>query len=181
MNANMSARNARSESEPDMSMCAGGGRGVCFASVQVREYFRILGDNPSVTSGPPISLSWEYDEDLSGRCSIDEWEGMRCHERRTRLQFRVPEEVRMDWVLDAGYSPDQVREVVGAIEKERRELMSSVVKSRLQDKADVVAEGVKKRLARAVGKREKSDALYTKWVSSVGQREKTKLLRRATA
>jgi len=33
---------------------------VSFQSVDVREYGRTLGDNPSCMSGPPISLDWSY-------------------------------------------------------------------------------------------------------------------------
>ena len=164
---------------------------VCFASVQVREYPRILGDNPSVTSGPPISLSWNYDQDTSGLCSIDEWESKRGTERRSRSEFRVPESVRTDWVLDAGYSPAQVSEVVDAIQKEKKQRRSSLEKSSLHDKADVVTENVRRRLARAVGKREKSDVLYMEWMSVSSQHQEKmrlamenptyKTFRRATA
>ena len=36
-------------------------KGVHFATVQVREYPIILGDNPC-TSGPPITLDWIYED-----------------------------------------------------------------------------------------------------------------------
>mmetsp|Transcript_35007 Transcript_35007/g.73847 ORF Transcript_35007/g.73847 Transcript_35007/m.73847 type:complete len:199 (-) Transcript_35007:227-823(-) len=139
---------------------------VGFACVQVREYFRILGDNPSVSAGPPITLSWSYDETPSDQCTIDEWELQRCNERRTRVEFRVPEDIRTDWVLDAGYSEAQVQEVVDAIDISKKEWRSSIEKSSLHDKVDGVTEGMKRRWARAVGKREKSNILYTKWKCS---------------
>jgi len=56
---------------------------------------------------------------------------------------------------------------VDAIDKGKKEWRSSIEKSSLHDKVDGVAEGVKRMLARAVGKREKSNVLYTKWKCSM--------------
>jgi hypothetical protein len=36
--------------------------GVRFHVIQVREYEQTMGDNPSVSYGPPISLDWDYEE-----------------------------------------------------------------------------------------------------------------------
>jgi hypothetical protein len=35
-------------------------KSVSFGSIQVREYNRVLGDNPDVQFGPPISLGWNF-------------------------------------------------------------------------------------------------------------------------
>ena len=114
----------------------------------------------------PISMSWKYDQDSSGDCTVDEWENKRYSERRSKSEMRVPQEVRTDWLIDAGYSVTQVRDVVHTIKKEKQEWMSSVNKSNLQDKADDMTEKVKRRLARLGGRRERTDVLYTQWISS---------------
>ncbi|KAL7541358.1 hypothetical protein ACHAXR_011318 [Thalassiosira sp. AJA248-18] len=139
-------------------------KGVCFASVQVREYPVILGDNPSCTSGAPIALSWNHDLDSS--ISIDEWEGQRCIERRTKEEIRIPASVRAEWLLDAGYSVSHVHEVIQDVEAAKRRRRSSIVKSSFQDKAEVVAETMKRKLGRATGKRERSNTLYKQWSAS---------------
>jgi hypothetical protein len=36
--------------------------GVRFHEIQVRAYEQTMGDNPSVSYGPPISLDWVYEE-----------------------------------------------------------------------------------------------------------------------
>ena len=36
-------------------------RNVSFSHLRIREYAITLGDNPSVSSGPPVTLDWAYD------------------------------------------------------------------------------------------------------------------------
>lgn len=137
---------------------------VCFASVQVREYPVVLGDNPSCTSGPPITLAWDHDADAIISCTIDEWENERRDYRRSRQEIHVPASVRREWLLDAGYSASQLQESVETLQKERQLRRSSFDKSSLQDKADIVAERMKRKLERAIGKRGRSSNLYEKWM-----------------
>lgn len=47
-------------------------RSVSFSNIESREYGIEIGDNPSVRSGVPITLSWEYDEQASE--DIDSYE-----------------------------------------------------------------------------------------------------------
>lgn len=44
---------------------------VSFQGVAVREYTRILGDNPSTDSGPPLGLDWDYKE-VVRECSSED-------------------------------------------------------------------------------------------------------------
>lgn len=45
---------------------------VSFDQVQIRYYRQTLGDNPSVSLGPPIQLDWKFDEPES--CLVDDYE-----------------------------------------------------------------------------------------------------------
>jgi hypothetical protein len=64
-------------------------RKVTFDSVQVRFYSQTLGDNPSVSCGPPITLDWNYEEEPP--VGIDEHQGSRGvprgHPRRFCLNY----------------------------------------------------------------------------------------------
>ena len=124
---------------------------VSFASVQVREYPMILGDNPSCTSGPPVTLDWTYDAKASMSCTVDEWESGRDSTRRMKSVIRVPSSVRMEWVLDAGFTPTEVHEAIRDVQNYQRRRRSSIEKSSLQEKACDVIESVKRRLERAHG------------------------------
>jgi hypothetical protein len=56
--------------------------GVVFHEVLIRNYEQTIGDNPSVSYGPPISLDWEYEEAVP--ITLDEYERNRGPRRNTR-------------------------------------------------------------------------------------------------
>ena len=60
---------------------------VVFDRIKIREYERTLGDNPSCTSGPPISLGWTYLHSCD--YPIDEYERNKTV-RRSKRDFRLP-------------------------------------------------------------------------------------------
>jgi len=79
-----------------------GKKGVQFHGVEVREYARSLGDNPSAESGIPLGLDWEYKDITSERSTvtcesysssyaplvvipIDEYEQLNERRRRAKL------------------------------------------------------------------------------------------------
>ena len=68
-------------------------KGVFFAFVQIREHLRILGDHPSVSSGPPISLSWDVES--NEMFSVDMYENFRDQYRRSKHEFLVPASIRV--------------------------------------------------------------------------------------
>jgi hypothetical protein len=45
---------------------------VSFSNVSVREYSRVVGDNPCVSSGPPLAIGWKYNK--RGKTDIDSFE-----------------------------------------------------------------------------------------------------------
>ena len=66
---------------------------VQFGQVEIREYSITVGDNPSCSSGCPISLDWCYDENLI-QLPLDQFEKCRVEGRRSRDQIKMPAEVR---------------------------------------------------------------------------------------
>jgi hypothetical protein len=75
------------------------GQSVSFHTVIIREYGRCVGDNPAVSSGPPISLGWDY---LPNReVSVDHYESnIRPLGPRTRKDFFLPPQKRFHILLD---------------------------------------------------------------------------------
>ena len=66
---------------------------VHFDQVEIREYSITVGDNPSCSSGCPISLDWEYDDRLI-QVSLDVFEAFRADRRRCRNDLIIPAMIR---------------------------------------------------------------------------------------
>jgi hypothetical protein len=117
-------------------------RGVRFSTVCVREYERILGDNPSCTSGPSVGIGWHHiQEEL---LSVDEWESWRETERQPDRLVLCREE-REDMLLDLGYTEKDIAAAVRQNVKsknKRRQTIQNLRASGLEE----AAESAKKRV-----------------------------------
>ena len=75
---------------------------VSFSHVSIREYSRVVGDNPSVCCGPPLSLGWKYNK--RGRTDIDIFEAAKTQSSPVnggKCQ-RVPPEERERLLVEIG-------------------------------------------------------------------------------
>jgi hypothetical protein len=61
-------------------------RTISFTNLEIREYDLTIGDNPSVSYGPPVQLSWQYSEgqtrdleDYESQKELDRSRGRRSH------------------------------------------------------------------------------------------------------
>ena len=71
---------------------------VNFSHVTIREYSRECGDNPSVSSGPPLTLGWDYNE--KGKLDIECYEADKtCSERECK---RLSAEEREHLLINIG-------------------------------------------------------------------------------
>mmetsp|Transcript_21964 Transcript_21964/g.53146 ORF Transcript_21964/g.53146 Transcript_21964/m.53146 type:complete len:181 (+) Transcript_21964:212-754(+) len=138
-------------------------KSVSFATVQVRNYPIILGDNPSVTAGPPISIGWQFDAAVY--YTVDEWEGERFTSRHAKSKLRVPESVRIEWLCNAGHTIPQIYDIIQHIQEQKYRRRLSLERSTLQDKADMVAESMRRKISRAVGNKGRSEHLK-RWTLS---------------
>jgi len=88
---------------------------VSFQSVNVREYERTLGDNPSCSYGPPVTLDWEYSNEQS--LSLDDYEKYRGM-RRNKCTMRLPARTRETMLkINMGFSDEEVKAVERSIKK----------------------------------------------------------------
>ena len=79
------------------SCCSSSSRkSVRFEKVEIREYNIVLGDNPSCSNGPPVSLGWYYDKDQQQQMPLDTYEQKRDGYRRASHEMKVPGYMRHD-------------------------------------------------------------------------------------
>lgn len=92
---------------------------VGFASVQIREYDQTIGDNPSVSYGPPISLDWEYTQLES--VTLEQYEAHRAPRRTLRQMCMNYYTRRNVLTYKFGYEEDEVKAASKQADKAKRE------------------------------------------------------------
>merc|ERR1719203_2098770 len=103
---------------------------VGFKFVEIRDYFQILGDNPSVSRGPAMTLDWEYDSHQT--ISIDSYEGNRGT-RRVSYEMMMPRNVREHHLRKSGYSKKEISKAVKAIDEAKSKRKKTVKNIRFEN------------------------------------------------
>ena len=89
---------------------------VVFGNIQVREYNRTIGDNPSVRVGIPVALDWHFSE--LPVLSIDEYEGSRPP---YKTMLRLSSITRRNMLLNVwGYSEEDIASADKEVQKIKR-------------------------------------------------------------
>jgi len=77
-------------------------RAVSFTKIQIREYPIIVGDNPSVLTGTPITIDWEPVEEMT--FDFQDYEDTRADTPRSMLELRMPAKHREAILKNQGFS-----------------------------------------------------------------------------
>jgi hypothetical protein len=129
-------------------------KSVSFALIEIREYEQTIGDNPSVSYGPPISLDWNY-EQLEA-VDVDAYEGNRG-KRRTLPQLMMNYYVRKNTLIHkCGYSEEDLKRATkqaGRVQMQRAVTKYFLPYSKVEE---VLTSGVRKAKRVVKGKRSQS-------------------------
>ena len=85
---------------------------VSFGRICIREYSICLGDNPSCSSGPPLCMSWNYND--IGSVDVEEFEMMRPP-RRYYSEMIIPSRLREEILYHAGHSVLEISDAVKSV------------------------------------------------------------------
>ena len=95
-------------------------RNVSFGNMQIREYNVALSDHPSCSYGPPIQLSWEYQE--KAVVPLESYEASREGNRRQGHSLLLSfYERHFMLIKQAGYSKREIKETMREVERVKRE------------------------------------------------------------
>ena len=128
--------NPKSEKSTDMKPS------VSFSNLQIREYDVMLGDNPSCSYGPPVSLGWDYHD--AAVVPLEKYERARSNKfpRRKSGQLVLSYNVRKYLLLKtAGYTKAELREAMKEVERIKHERKMTDIMAPLEP-LDEVMEGV---------------------------------------
>lgn len=95
---------------------------VSFSNLQIREYDVTLGDNPSCSYGPPVSLGWDYSD--TEVVPLEKYERARSNKfpRRKPRQLVLSYNVRKYLLLKtAGYTKAELREAMEEVKRIKHE------------------------------------------------------------
>ena len=113
-------------------------RSVSFDQVDIREYYIELGDNPSCSRGPPLTIGWDFD--CMGSIDLDEFEECRPPRRLAR-QMAIPFDQRENILEQVGYSDSEIMDAVKSVDLERHQRLKtaksrSIKLDELRDRAN---------------------------------------------
>jgi hypothetical protein len=115
---------------------------VCFDQIQVREMPIILGDNPAVSAGVPITIGWKFQKEIT--VEVDYFEFYRP-QRRKKEKLRLSNKKRVELALAGGSALAEIGQA--RIEVETIQKLRS--KTGQKNKWELLREGLDRRLNRS--------------------------------
>ena len=129
-------------------------RSVSFHSVDVREYDRTVGDNPSCRSGPPLSLDWSYSKKYEQPKTLEQYEIEREDRARSLRQLHVNKYRRRNLLsFNWGHSEEDMQSARKETKKlqRQRSLTQALLPLHLAEEAFISVKGL---IAKKRGKAE---------------------------
>lgn len=118
-------------------------KSVRFDTVEIREYPYILGDNPSVTNGPPLSLGWMSQSQFF--VDFEEYDNAKPAPRTT-YEMRFDEMLRLHILQSSGHSLNEIIQATAAVRKEQELRRQSIQSSMRAIRVEKTTRNVRSKL-----------------------------------
>eukprot|EP00521_Asterionellopsis_glacialis_P009881 CAMPEP_0195288504 /NCGR_PEP_ID=MMETSP0707-20130614/5146_1 /TAXON_ID=33640 /ORGANISM="Asterionellopsis glacialis, Strain CCMP134" /LENGTH=545 /DNA_ID=CAMNT_0040348383 /DNA_START=443 /DNA_END=2080 /DNA_ORIENTATION=+ len=120
-------------------------RSVSFDKVEIRCYERTIGDHPSCSSGPSVSIGWKY-EDSTKKYEVDNYEIQRP-QRKKEYELILTRQEREDLLRNLGYNRFDIAESVRGIikvKKNRRQTINNLGAEKFEETLERARRKIKK-------------------------------------
>lgn len=137
---------------------------VSFSTIEIRSYERVLGDNPSCSHGPAVSIGWQYEPDPI-TVELDEYEYYRSDDRLDGTALVLSRSEREDLLRELGYSRSAIADAVRTnvkIKNNRRQTVHNLPVARFEEVAESARRKLKRIVLRKSKKDEESSVRYTR-------------------
>lgn len=121
---------------------------VSFSTIEIRSYERVLGDNPSCSHGPAVSIGWQYEPDPI-TVQVDEFEYYRAGDRLDGTALVLGRCEREEMLEELGYARSAIADAVRTnvkVKNNRRQTVHNLPVARLEE----AFESAKRKLKRVV-------------------------------
>lgn len=151
-------------SENDI-ICKKSGTGkIGFSSVNIRSYGMTLGDNPSVTLGPPLTIEWEHFDSIT--IPVADYE-LKRRTIRTRQSYKIPFILRERILLMAGFGKSELHQADMEIAEIKKERMSSAHQPAIKELLEKGTQSIQRKLKRWIHRTPSDRVLYDKWIDEL--------------
>jgi len=100
-------------------------REVCFGDLIIYEFPNLLGDNPGVSEGAPLTIGWKHEN--KNVVAVDYYEFLRSSRpRRKRKELVIPSAARDTFLLGMGYKLDDIVSAAEETKKIRKSRQASM-------------------------------------------------------
>jgi hypothetical protein len=120
-------------------------KAVSFGMIQVREYNRVVGDNPAVSNGPPMSIGWEFVQKEA--VSVHVYEKRKLSRRTSDL--RMSNFTRKSMLReDCGFSWEEIRTAEKRVRKIQRQRRQTIQRGETATAIEYAMESAKRKMQR---------------------------------
>jgi hypothetical protein len=135
-------------------------RAVSFGLIQIREYNRVVGDNPNVRVGPPMSIGWGFVEKQS--LQIDVYERTKHRRKSPLLMDSITRKSMLRNVYDV--PAEDIRAAEQQVQKIQRQRLQTVNQGKTSRVVENAMQFAKRRILRTFS----SDHLLEGFANSTG-------------
>lgn len=118
-------------------------RSISFGDIEVRSHEMILGDNPSVSKGPPVSISWEPFS--FGAYTVDNYEADRGSLMRGYHEMKMPSTIRFDLLSKTTKTSEMIKRTkeMTVLKRQRAETITQLYRAKSEEKIELFVRGFK--------------------------------------